>query len=317
MSSADTVKQNKHLLEILQTLSKFSSDEFKISLQGALALALYTYQESEENTMGFSIDKLNDGLYDVYIGMALPHDYVKDFSSVKPHLACQHDFRLYIADSDVTIPIVYDLSTAHYMVDSQVKCAFLYQFTDDEGNDVDDFMERLPCFVVDGGYHTFGMFYLTKDFTTPVCESNLDFAMYTVDKNVAAEVTEKIQRINFTPMQVKEYLESKQPIKYGASRLENAELKEIYEKHRKSVANTSIDTMEKLVELNDCNSLLLTGGTGAAYYDVYKDYFAAHYGKNLVPILTDKPFQGKEIKPVYAVSLGLYKQILNAVLDTK
>lgn len=313
MGSADIVKKNRHLLEILQTLSKFPTEEFKISLQGALALALFQYQQSDENTNGFTIERLNNDEYEVYLGIALPQDYVAQKGVIQPHLSCKHNFKLYVADQNLEIPITYDLSEAKYMADSQVKCAFLYQFTDDLGNDVEDFWDNLPCFVVDGGYHTFGMFYLTKDLATPVCESNLEYAMFTVDTNVATEVTTKINRTNFSAVQVKEYLKNKQSIKYGTKRLEYQELQEIYDQKRRAVASNSIKAMVKLVEMDDCNSLLLTGGTGAAYYDVYEEYFAENYGDNLVPILTDKPFNGKKIDPVFAVALGLYKQMLSAV----
>lgn len=311
MHSAAIVANNAQLLSDLQATSKFSSENFKISLQGALALALYLYQKDDTS---FSIKRLTNNEYDVAVAVALPHDYVtKEWPTVKQFLQCKHDFTLYITDEDLNLPIQYDLSNAKFMRDSQVKCAFIYQFTDDNGFDDDNLMDKLPCVVIDGGYRTFGTFFLNKDFSTSVCKSNLDYAMSSVDTAVASEVSRITGRTTFTPLQVKEYLKSKEPINYGAKRIESSDLADTYDRALTATANGSIKFLEKTMELDDARSLLLTGGTGAAYYDIYKSYFKENYGNNLVPVLSDKPYHGQKIDAVFGVVLGLYKQLCNAV----
>lgn len=310
MHSATIVANNAQLLSDLQATSKFSSDNFKISLQGALALALYLYQKDDKS---FSFARLEKNEYDVAIAVALPHDYVtKAWSTVKQFLQCKHDFKLYITDEDIEIPIQYDFSDALFMRDSQVKCAFIYEFTDDDGFDDDNLMDKLPCVVIDGGYRTFGTFFLNKDYSTSVCKSNLDYAMSSVDTAVSSEVSRITGRTTFTALQVKEYLKTQEPINYGTKRITPAELTEMYNRALTATANSSIKFLEKTMELDDARSLLLTGGTGAAYFNIYKAYFNENYGDNLVPVLSDKPYHGKKIDAVFGVVLGLYKQLSNA-----
>lgn len=319
MRSMALVESNRKLLDKLQSSSKFVEPIFKISIQGALALALFLKEKKDAESKKadkFTIKKLTEDYYMVLIGVALPNDYVSDsWSSVKSMLKCKHDFKLYDADNDIDIPITYDLSNAKYMVDSQVKCAFFYQFTDDNGIDVPNLKDNLPCVVIDGGYHTFGHFLLDLMLITKAHKSNLDYAMGRVDQMVAGQVTNTTGRTNFTSLQIKQYLASNDDINYGAKKITTEELKKMHKSALIKTAMDSIKFLEKNVELNDVKCLLMTGGTGAAYYKTYCEYFAEHYGDNLVPVLTDKPFHGREIEPVFAVALGLYKELEQIALN--
>lgn len=314
MRSMDSLGDNSSILDILQSSTKFKEPIFSISLQGALAMALYIKEKRDRESnkkSPFTIDKLKNDHYKVFIGVALPHDYLSNYkSSVADMLICKHDFKLYCADDNITVPIDYDLSECSFMADSQVKCAFIYQFTDDDGYDDPDLMSHLPCLVLDGGYHTFGHFLLDLMFATKACKSNLEYTMSKIDTTVSSQVNNITGRANFTPLQVKEYLRSGDSINYGKERLDNEQLKKMHDDTVVMSATASIHFMEKNVELDDVKCLLMTGGTGAAYYPTYKSYFQEHYGDNLVPVLADKPYRGEKIQPIFAVALGLYKELI-------
>lgn len=313
MHTSSFFEKNRSLLEALQASAKFKEPMFATLLRGALALALYMKESEDAQSKKknkFTLEKLTSGYYQVMIGVALPHDYVKNSKDdVKSALKCKHDFRLYIADKDMEIPINYDLSDAMFKFDSQVKCAFIYQYTDDEGYDEPDLNDHLPCIVIDGGYHTFGHFLLTPLLTTEACKSNLTYAMSQVDTSVASQIQTKTGRTDFAPHQVKECIRSEKDIIFGKGRLKAEEIKKMHDNAIVSSAKSSIKYIEKNMDLDDAKSLLMTGGTGAAYYPTYKEIFNENFGDNLVPVLTDKPFYGQVIEPIYAVALGLYKEL--------
>lgn len=313
MHTATFFEKNRSLLESLQASAKFKEPIFAVLLRGALGLALYLKEKEDAQSKKknkFTLEKLAEGYYQVMIGVALPHDLVKDSKdSVKNALKCKRDFRIYVADDDKEIPINYDLGDAMFKFDSQVKCAFFYQYTDDEGYDEPDLNDHLPCIVIDGGYHTFGHFLLTPLLTTEACKSNLTYAMSQVETVVAAQIHTITGRTDFAPHQVKECIKSKKDIVYGKDRLKSADIKKMHDDAVVNSAKASIKYIEKNMDLNDAKSLLMTGGTGAAYFPTYKTIFEENFGDNLVPVLTDKPFYGQAIEPIFAVALGLYKEL--------
>lgn len=70
----------------------------------------------------------------------------------------------------------------------------------------------------------------------------------------------------------------------------------------------------KYENLVDIRQILVTGGTGAAYYEHILEYVKGHR-KHLETniILTDYDFLGKKINPIYAIVVGMYKVLLNQI----
>ena len=58
------------------------------------------------------------------------------------------------------------------------------------------------------------------------------------------------------------------------------------------------------------NYMIDIGGTGIAYYPHIKKYMAEHHGLTKV-VLTNRADDGSEISPMYAIVIGLHKQLKN------
>lgn len=308
LQSTSIVKRNDELLDGLNSRMKFKTPMFKISIQAALAYALYLYQEEDKD---FTIDKIDE--YDIDFGVALPHDMVRDcWPIVKQYILCKHEFSLYITGHG-EIKIDYDFSKMVGIGLSQVVCAYLFQATDDNGNDIPEELEKLPSIIVDGGYKTVGHFYLDKALMTTKGESSTRYAMANIHAAVAQEVNKKMPERDFTSVQVKEYLRSGSNIRHGK---EIVEVKEIYEEELKVASKRAYDEIIKYEEVDEVKTILLTGGTGAAYFDAFTQYFKADFGDNIKVEKTKDKYLNKEVHPVFAIVLGLQKQV-KALRETK
>lgn len=62
--------------------------------------------------------------------------------------------------------------------------------------------------------------------------------------------------------------------------------------------------------MDDVENMFITGGTGIAYYPHIKKYMAEHHGLTKV-VLTNRADDGSEISPMYAIVIGLHKQLKN------
>ena len=71
----------------------------------------------------------------------------------------------------------------------------------------------------------------------------------------------------------------------------------------------------KFEDLLDVKQMLITGGTGAAYYKHISSYMKEKRGHlEGKVLLTNYKFQGKEIEPVFAIAIGVYKTIRYQVM---
>lgn len=306
MDNTSLVQQNSDILDQLSEKGKFASDYFNYSIKAALAYALYLYENSPENTDKFQISKI--GNYQVFLGVALPHTMMSatNKDKVKSFLLCKHNFTLKIEELE-TIEISYDLSDAKLAFGSQVVSAYLFQTTDDDGID-DNKEDYLPCIVCDGGYKTFGRFFLDRGLIMQHGDSDTTVAMYNTDLAVTAWVKQQLPNRNFQPYQVKEYVKTKHPITSGKEKVDvySRWCEEVKINSNKAYRNI-ISTMKENVD--DSRAIFITGGTGIAYYDTFVKSFEKDYGDNIQVILTNKDYKGKTVDPVFAIVLGMQKHL--------
>lgn len=304
LSLKSNLNKYKEYLETFRNIGRFHTEAFNISLLAAIGYSIYSHDltvEPEKHILPNLADM------DLYIGIALPHESLNEWDGIKAFLNDKHSFKLLIGSSLEPFKLDLNLTDAKFLCNSQVIASFLYQATDDDGNMNLDDNNLLPCAVIDAGYKTLGCFEIAENLSINSAESNMDFAMLNID-NLVAEQVRSQGKSEFHYLQVQHHArgKGKDTIRSGN---EEIDVKTIYENVLKSQATKFLSYSERIFSLDDLSSLLVTGGTGIAYFPTIKAYMDQHH-KGLQTILTDKPYKSEEkINPMYAIVLGLHKQL--------
>lgn len=306
--------------DVLNDFERFSTTYFEVSMKAAIGMALVQYCElthKKHLKPEISIDDLKN--CDIFLAIALPH-VVYDLGKKGPggqvveRLYGSHKFRLELAEStyDLNFRIRSDVA---YKIQSQVIAALLGTIEDEFGeplNIIDTADKSKPILVIDGGYKTVGIFKLSQLDSVEEAESNPKFAMAVVDEEVAKIMAER-GRDDIKPYNIQELYDSKEEIAV----VDDGETHFItINNDRDKVATQFCKVMidylrEKYNKLLPIKQILITGGTGAAYFDTFIDYInnqpdTSHL-RGRVKIARYK-FMGKRVDPMYAIVAGLYKQ---------
>lgn len=321
LSNTRSVKDNQELLDLNKSNERFQTGYFKFSIEAALAYSLFLYENSNEGKKSqFTLAELND--YNTYIGIALPHDHLKkDFPKIKEYLICKHDFKFQVAGiMSKPFTFDFDLSTAKIIGNSQAVCAFLHQSLNDDLTDDEDYSEELPCLVYDAGYKTVGRFLLGEDLHPYAAESNTEFAMYNTYKDVANRVNELLPNKKFEAYRVQKYLKDKKTVNgedmNGSPKTYS--LEPFFQEELEKTCMAACDDLKNkwATDLEDSKMFLLAGGTGAAYYPYFTNYMKKNY-PGIKVVLADKPYLGKKIEPIFAISIGMMKFLRMKLAGTR
>lgn len=314
----DSRRENRRSdMEVFYTLDRFNMPQFEVALDAFIAYGLYRYAKisaANEKVETFDLDKISE--WDIYVGVALPHQYIdKYINVVEGYLKKEQDLKL-IVGTDKTGDIKYNIKETFY--NSQVICALINEAVDDKGNDSEDSpYDNLPALILDGGYKTFGYFEFARDESITNDASNIDYAMKNINDRVAAMLSEKTG-ITYTDYMVDELSLKHESVNYID---ENGQLKSIDVDAEKETVLKEIS--QKLIEhlneryrnLLDIKMILVAGGTGSAYYKYIKDYCEKERPYIKVVLACRNGFLGEECNPVYAVVCGLYKDMLMQIED--
>ena len=164
--------------------------------------------------------------------------------------------------------------------------------------------------MMDAGYKTVGLFELAKNLSInpETAFSDTDHAMYNIDKYVEEKVKDA-GREDFSYLQVQYHArgEGNPAVRKNTTVIN---VKDIYEKVLAEEAVKLCSLLEGKYSLDDVENMFITGGTGIAYYPHIKKYMAEHHGLTKV-VLTNRADDGSEISPMYAIVIGLHKQLKN------
>jgi len=160
-----------------------------------------------------------------------------------------------------------------------------------------------------------GNYVLDNDDSVKQAESDTTYAMKNVNESVAEKLRDKDPSI--TAIRVESIVNTQNgKLKYldgtdGKVKEEN--IKTLWEEEVKKKADELVGYLAKQHNnFIDINSIVIAGGTGKLYYPYFKAWeekkFESLRGKI---ILANRGFKGEEIDPVYAVSVGLYKNMVN------
>lgn len=303
----------------LYNIAKFGTELFHAGLIAMLGYGLYKYEEysiEKDIENPFKISEIDK--WELCVGVALPHEFQDDIwnKHVKKYLHDKHNFTLHIG-ADLEINYNFELKEENCVYNSQAVCALISVITDDFGNATDNtksILDYLPVLVLDGGYKTFGMFKLSKDRSIGNAESNTKYAMHNIHEDVAAIIRKDNE--NIKSYMIEEYYNTNELIYYQD---ENGEFKshnvrEIRDEITEKTAKKLIDYLViKYNKLLDIKMIVVSGGTGAAYYDYIKDFADKRPNLKGKTILTDVGFNGEKCDPVYAIAIGLYKAMISSM----
>ncbi len=332
-------RQMREQQVIKQTMTdsfeRFSMTETEINMMTAIGVALVLYSERSKKRKQQPILDIRAGMneetlnhnekelarFNIIIGVALPNDAVDNvWPTVEKKLTGYHEVAFETADNyynlKFTIP-----QRGNTMALSQAVCALLGAASDDEGYEDENskVLEKLPVLVIDGGYKTVGLFKLTTIKMVDEAESNPDLAMGTVHKRVAERLKQEYGRDNIHQFSIPAIIDdphTEGEITYekdgNTSTINIASL--IAEECDKVCDELIAYINQKYEGLLDIKQILITGGTGAAYYSRIMEYIKEHKS-HLVNnvILTNYQFLGTKIDPVYAIAVGMYKTLLNQI----
>ena len=307
------------------TFQTFTTVDKQILISTAIAQGLVSYAKNSNDNI-VSLVKKEDGVYqvntgisEIYIGVALPHDAVdSSWSYIESWLKEKHSFTFETADAKYEL----NLDTHRCMSGSQVIAALYGVLTDDIGvqKDVEEGVlneSKLPAIVIDGGYLTLGIAHFTSVQLVDDSDSNLTFAMKNIYENVAKQIREKTGRENITSMFVKQLMKkSDQIIHYREAdgKSQSLDVAKYVAKETRHVCEEMVKELKrKYDELYEVKTIVVTGGTGMAYFEILKELLSDCEWIDVK--LTDYEFYGEAITSDFAIVVGMYK-VLHHAVDT-
>lgn len=291
------------------TEERFTSNEFMVGLRTALAMAinkagLYDCQAS----------------LDIRLIVALPHSCRAKFSStIVGAAAGEHSFFMRFDDSQEK-SYHFTIQESNVYTISQTIAAILGETSDDNGNINEEkffYLSNGPTLVIDGGYYTVGLVPVSRGGSVDDAraESDTGHAMKMV--NVAVEQEIANQRPDIKHYSI-EYLLTQDDgrVRY----LENGKARTIdlatirSEKIQEVCAHFAGYLDKKYNNLLDFKYVLVTGGTGACFYQQLLAYYKEsgimdeEHMMLTSPVINDKPL------PIeFSIAAGAYKGLLGKI----
>lgn len=291
------------------TEERFTSNEFMVGLRTALAMAinkagLYDCQAS----------------LDIRLIVALPHSCRAKFSStIVGAAAGEHSFFMRFDDSQEKA-YRFTIQESNVYTISQTIAAILGETSDDNGNINEEkffYLSNGPTLVIDGGYYTVGLVLVSRGGSVDDAraESDTGHAMKMV--NVAVEQEIANQRPDIKHYSI-EYLLTQDDgrVRY----LENGKARTIdlatirSEKIQEVCAHFAGYLDKKYNNLLDFKYVLVTGGTGACFYQQLLAYYKEagimdeEHMMLTSPVINDKPL------PIeFSIAAGAYKGLLGKI----
>lgn len=289
-------------METFYTEGRFTSGSFIVGIRTAIALAIR--QEGFPSNFNGNI----------YLMIALPHACRDRFApTVIGSAAGSHQFYLR-AGTERERRYSFHIAEQNIFTVSQTIAAILGETSDDFGRiDREKFfyLSNGPTLVLDGGYYTMGVVELSKSGSVDdnKTESDTTHAM----RNVNMAVAEKVQAVRPDVQHyVIEYLlkQNDGKLRYMADgKVAMLDLNLLRSEAMTNVCSDFIAHLnQKYNNLLDINYVLITGGTGANFYEQIKDYYVGAGILDSDHLLLSSSKLGGELHPIeFAITIGAYK----------
>lgn len=310
-------------MDAFSTMARYTMDIFKPALEIFIAYGLYWYcTKGSGVSAGYKIDDLDQ--YEIVVGNALPHSDVKKIAPVvREYLTGKkkgkHSVILKVGEED-EVEINYTVSAA--LFNSQTSCSLINEVYDENGNKVEgeSLYDHLPALVIDGGYKTMGKFLMRRDHTVVGGVSNIEYAMLNVNSLVAQKISEKSP--GFKDYMVDERIDNESVVRYLEEDVcKEIDVKQVKDEVMRDVVDRYIAELLKSHDnLLDVETILIAGGTGAAYHPFIKSYCDAK--RSFIHVVLAFQNQATAVNgyygdPVYAIVAGMYKCMISMLNQQK
>ncbi len=291
------------------TEERFVSNEFTVGIRSAIAKA---------------IDIL--GLYncheelDIRLIVALPHGIrTKYASTIIGLVAGDHSYCMTF-DAGKEKPYHFSISENSVFTVSQTIAAILGETSDDNGFINEDkffYLSNGPTLVIDGGYYTVGLVPVSRGGSVDDtrAESDTQHAMKNVNMGVADAVAHIRPDIKHYTV---EYLlaQDENTLRFiEDGKVKNVDLATLREEKMNETCDKFIHYLnEKYNNLLDFKYVLITGGTGANFFDRMMTYYRdMGLMDDQHMLLTSPSVYGKEMPIEFAIAAGAYKGLRGKV----
>ena len=302
------------ILSINTAKDRFGDPLFCKSLQAAIAYSAYLYSKEDKS---FKIEDISK--YNVRFGIVLPNDQVSQYRSKMLSCVTQpFNFKMDIAH-EASYDINMDFSKINpkeFGVLSQVISGFYGETMTEDGLPDKDHNVPLPCIVFDGGFRTTGRFIMNRNHEVESSNSVFRNAMFDIDCETARRAVKELQQYEdvisqpFTEKQVQFFVQNGIPLRRGKQKVD---VVEIHNQCIQEFAEKAYNDMKQQYQrrMDSVSSILMTGGTGTAYYPYFVEYVKRDYGDNIKVILPSRTFYGEKVDPIFTNVLGLHKFMMN------
>lgn len=283
---------------------RFISSEFLVGLRTAIALAISSNGMTEDRAL------------DIHLMVTLPHAIRQKYAaSIIGSAAGEHHFSIRQGAGPENV-YHFNIREDHIHTVSQTIAAILGETSDEQGNiDQEKFfyLSNGPTLVIDGGYYTTGLVVVSRGGSVDDTKTESDtlHAMRNVNEALAEALQDK--RPDLKHFVVEYLLQSGGKIKYledGAAK--TIDLYALRAEKAAMVCDSLIQHLnQKYNNLLDINYVLVTGGTGAVFFDQLKSFYvdsgvleADHF------LLANAELEGVSHSIEFAVAAGAYKGLL-------
>lgn len=291
-------------MEGFYTEERFTSQEFLVGLRVAIALAM------DANGMA------GDQNPEIFMMVALPHAVRQKYAaSVTGTVAGPHRFSLTHGENPEK-SYLFTIQEDHVFTVSQTIAAIIGETSDDSGNINQDkffYLTEGPTLVVDGGYYTTGLVSVSRGGSVDdnMTESDTEHAMKNVNIAIAEAVKDRRADIRHYVM---EYLiQNSSKIRYmNNGKAETIDLAALRVEKAKEVCASLINHInQRYNNLLDYNYVMVTGGTGAVFYQQMLDYYteAGIFDKDHF-LLSSSELLGEKYSIEYSIVIGAYKGLM-------
>lgn len=284
---------------------RYESEMFEVLINTALGFAL---EPNEYGSIGYKR---------LFIQTGLPSEYIQEDSELlKNSFVGNHHFSLKVGNSQEK---EYNITIGENQVDvmEQPMGTLMSVIMGENHLFIPDAMDYLNknVIVFDGGHGTLDLF-LIKNNVVYEKITYRDFSMYKILSNVRDRIFEEFKQ-KISPIAMQKCLEDGTFYKHDKYSSKSIPFDYILSEENSKICNEAIERIASDYELYDFDYFIVTGGTGAAWYDVIKDKLKDLEGFKIVPGNQNDPSLPFDFANSRGYYMYLYSKLKRAEKEDK
>ena len=280
--------------------NRYEDPMFLVMLRVSLGIGLMG------NTFGSSLGK------ELFIRTGLPADYMQDEDVLRDVFCQHHVFALKVGNTSRWETFDIELDEEHVSVISQPKGTLLSTMLEDDGEYASDGakIQKERTLILDGGFNTIDLIRMANGFLDDQPVTFNDMGMKQVFLETSASI-EKQYREHIEVPYMQYILKTGKAVGYDRKTRSSYDIdvSKILSENSKKICLQVIDKLRTMYnELKDVDNLVVTGGTGEAWWDIIKEELSGLHSLNVIPGNKNSsfPFTFSNVRGYY---LSQYRQL--------